>query len=226
MTLQDSITELQENVADLYAKLETRFTENQLIKDLWTAMSHDISHQILTMKALPSSFWKQIKGEGLAETIAHIQRFKGIEKIEDLSLRSSLELALSAEQSTILKAYVPIIRLLRKNWTDKSLDFYIMVKAHLARITRVTQSFSGDPSIIQRAQLVFNNFDKEVQTIESALKSTKPSPEHPAPEKKYIQKSQAEAKPSHTVPKHVQTHHKHAKPLAEKLNLQRRRARG
>ena len=226
MTLQGSITELQENVAELFAKLETRFTENQLIRDLWTAMSHDISHQIQTMKALPSSFWKQIKDEGLAETIARIQRFKSIEKIEDLSLRSSLELALSVEQSTILKAYVPIIRLLRKNWTDKALDFYIMVKAHLARITRVTQSFSGDPAGIQRAQQVLTNFDKEVQDMESALKSAKPSPEHPSQEKKHILKPQAESKAAHAVPKHVPSHHNHAKPLAEKINLQRRRARG
>jgi hypothetical protein len=230
MNLQGSITELQDTILRLYLQLEERIKENQIIRDLWTAMGHDVAQQKRSMIVLPPSFWHQLKEEmdGTIRAIAEGTRKQAFEIKEDHLLKSCLDHALSLEEPTILKIYVPIIRKLRENWTDRALDFYIMVKAHLARITRVTQSFAGDPSVIQRANLLLQRFEKEVQEPLHVAVVPKPRqvagvqhhPEkHPKrPAKKVV------SKPAATLAKHAKSHHKRTKPLVEKM-LPRRRAR-
>jgi hypothetical protein len=158
------------------------------------------------------------------------------EKPGDLPLKQCFETALRFEQPTIMKIYVPIIRSLRKNWTNTALDFYIMVKAHLARITRVMESFSGDPLAIQRSNLLQQSFEKEVQTPQEVIK-----PAEKANKKRVIQpiresggkskspsRKQVSAKPLSkivSVPaKHAKIHHSRTKPLVKNLGLQSRRA--
>jgi hypothetical protein len=233
MNLHGSISELQHAVAQLYNKLAQRFTENKTICELWGAMAHDISHQINSLNALPPSFWTRLKQEmdGSTETLASGHRAEISEKNLELSLKNCLELSISIEEPLILKAYVPIIRGLRENQENQSLDFYIMVKAHLARITRVTQAYSGDPLLIQRSNLLLQTFEKEVQEKLSVVKKAEKSVHH------IISKSRGEkqeSKPVRTAPKHKNhplaakralNRPGRVKPLVEKVDMHRRRAR-
>jgi hypothetical protein len=227
MNLQGCIAELQDTLENLYLEIEHRFKENQLIRDLWTAMAHDITQQKRSMSVLPSSFWHQIKEEqaGWPEAISESIRPQADAKQKEMSLRHCFEHALQLEEPTILNVYIPIIRKLRENWTDQALDFYIMVKAHITRITRVTQSFAGDPVIIQRSSLLLQRFEKEVQGPQSTL-------EHPARKghtaqaalEKYPSKPKKAAPKAPAMTKHAKTHHSRTKPMVEKINLTRRRA--
>jgi hypothetical protein len=230
MNLQGSITELQNTVAQLYLQLEQRFKENQIIRDLWSAMAHDVEQQKRSLNALPASFWNQLKAEkdGVVEALSERTKKQIVDKKEDNSLNGCFERALLFEEPTILSIYIPIIRKLRENWTDQALDFYIMVKAHLARITRVTQSFAGDPLVIQRSNLLLQRFEKGVQEphITAEPKVRKPQAVQPAREKHATKPLKKKiSKPAPALAKHAKSHHKHAKPLVEKINLQRRRVR-
>jgi hypothetical protein len=234
MNLYVSTTELQNTLVQLYLKFEQRFKENALIRELWSGMAHDILQQMASLKSFPSSFWLQLSKNQDGRMEADIQNAKLqiAEKPEDLSLKQCFETALRFEQPTILKIYVPIIRSLRKDCT--ALDFYIMVKAHLARITRVTESFSGNPLVIQRSNLLQQSFEKEVQTPQEIVKSSEKEnkkrviqPTHEPEEKsRSASKKQASAKPSSklaSVPaKHAKNHHSRSKPLVKNLGLQRR----
>jgi hypothetical protein len=230
MNLQGSITEIQDTVLRLYLQLEEHFKENQIIRDLWTAMAHDVAQQKRSMIVLAPSFWHQLKEEmeGTLRAISEETRKLTIENKEDHLLKSCLDHALSLEEPTILKIYVPIIRKLRENWTDRALDFYIMVKAHLARITRVTQSFAGDPVVIQRANLLLQRFEKEVQEPSHIAVAPKQQRAAGVPNigEKHAKKPAKKviSKPAATLAKHAKAHHKRTKPLVEKI-LPRRRAR-
>jgi hypothetical protein len=239
MNLYVSTTELQNTLVQLYLKFEQRFNENALIRELWSGMAHDILHQMASLKSFPSSFWLQLSKDQDGRMEADIQNAKLqiAEKTEDLSLKQCFETSLRFEQPTILKIYVPIIRSLRKNWTNTALDFYIMVKAHLARITRVIESFSGDPLAIQRSNLLQQSFEKEVQTPHEIAKPAEKEnkerviqPTHnPGGKSKGASKKQVSTKPSSkiaSVPaKHAKNHHSRTKHLVKNLGLQRRRSR-
>lgn len=229
MNLQGSITENQNAIHQLYLKLEHSFTENSLIRELWNSMAQDVSRQIDSLKKLPVSFWTQKKKnpEGLSEAAHQVHSPQTFDKDEVLSLKTCFSLALEFEEPTILKVYVPIIRSLRKDWTNASLDFYIMVKAHLARIVRVTESFSGDPILIQRANLLLQTFEKEVQEPEIiAIIPDKKSVTPGTKQKTNLEsKKKKPLKVAHPLAKHAKTPHGRTKPLAKKVELPRRRAR-
>ena len=230
MNLQGSITELQESIAKLYLDLEQRFRENPLIRDLWSAMAHDMTQQKHSTNALPPSFWHQLKDKQHELAGAITEGKQASEKKGDQPLRSCFEQALAFEEATILKIYVPIIRKLRENWTEKALDFYIMVKAHLARITRVIQSFAGDPVTIQRSNLLLQRFEKEVQEPQVVIERKLPKVRAAQAAREKLpakpQKSQKKAVARHApaIGKREKTHHKRTKPLVEKIRLSRRRA--
>jgi hypothetical protein len=223
MNLYGSITEFQNAVVQLYLKLEHRFKENGLIRELWSAMAHDVAQQISGLKALPPSFWSQLNKDrdGLFEAVIEGARHQITEKPEDLSLRSCFELALGLEEPTILKIYVPIIRSLRENWTASSLDFYIEVKAHLARIMRMIESFSGDPIMVQRSNLLLRSFEKEVQEPLAEIRRPEKKARASQPPR---EKKREMAKHARPLAKHATIHHGRTKPLVKKVDLQRRQA--
>ncbi len=248
MNLHGSVTELQNKTVQLYLKLEQRFSENTLVRELWSAMAHDISQQIDSLKALPPSFWQQVVKDqnGSFEASLKSAQPQAVEKTDDISLPASFELVLCFEEPAILKVYVPIIKSLRKNLTVPALDFYIMVKSHLARIVRVTGSFSGNPLAIQRSLLLMQSFEKEIQEppvvynfperkkVRAGLPLVEKKPvmeKKPAiarksvVEKKPAAKSKSTPKPAHPLSKHVKIHHSRTKPLVKKVNIPRRRAR-
>ncbi|HSW39264.1 MAG TPA: hypothetical protein VLL97_07210 [Acidobacteriota bacterium] len=166
-SLKSFITEHQNSAYQLYLKLEHRFTENNIIRGQWNAMANDIFLQIESLKAFPQSFWNQIKtdNELLPENNGDKAKTRSLDvDVNDgTSLRRSFEIVLQIEEPMIASIYTPLIRSLRKNWTDAAIDFYILVKAHIVRIVRITESFSGDPHVIQRANLLMHSFEKEVQ---------------------------------------------------------------
>ncbi len=165
MNLNRSMADLQKAAIQLYLKLQQRFKDNVLIRELWSSMANDLSQQRDSLKALPSSFWNQLQKEHneLLQTVVPYAHLQVTDNIKDMPLKSCIESSLQFEEPTILKIYIPIIRSLRENHTDPALDFYIMVKAHLARIARMTASFSGDPVIIQRSSLLLQSFEREIQ---------------------------------------------------------------
>ncbi len=228
MNLKRSITKLQNNTANLYLKFEQRFRENGLIRELWSSMAHDISQQIQSLKSLPLSLWNQLKKEQSLISEEVIKRAIGQvnENKEDISIRECFESVLEIEEATILKIYVPIIRSLRKNLTNPALDFYIMVKAHLTRIMREMESFSGDPVLIQRSGLLLKTFEQEVQEPEIVAKP----PKKRTLFKKADRKKKAPARQKHLskrvrpMAKRVKIRHSRTKPLVKKVALQRRRA--
>ncbi len=235
MNLRGSITELQDRISKLYLKHKQQFSENILIRDLWSAMAKDVDRQTSSLEALPVSFWNQLKNsqDGLCEAIQTARQSQIIENKEDFSLRACFAETLSIEEPTILKVYVPIIRKLRENWTDHALDFYIMVKAHLARIVRMTASYSGDPLLMQRSNLLLINFEREVQEpqipiIPSARKIHAVRPAADAKIDQQKKKARQVAKPpkkAHSPIKHAKIRTSRAKSLGTKMSLRRRRAR-
>ena len=230
MNLHGSIKELQSKISQLYLKLEDRFSENGLIRELWGAMAHDIEQQVTSLNALPQSFWKQLNRDqnfplmGAAESA----RNQSIENEEDQSLNGYFGSALCYEEPTILKVYAPLIRTIRENSMAPALDFYIMVKAHLARITRVTQSFSGDPTIVQRANTLLQAFEREVQ--EPHIVVPQPDKESRKRAMQRILQSTKKQKKTNKAPKArplakpAKILRRHPKPLVKKVGITRRRA--
>ncbi|MDI9613711.1 MAG: hypothetical protein QM330_11800 [Acidobacteriota bacterium] len=165
MNLQGSINERQNTLLKLYLSLKQRFTKNNLTIAFWNAMESDVADQIRNLKALPPAFWRQLKQADDAPDLAAAggQKDYALEKEGVPSLQSTFEIALAAEEPLILETYVPIIRALRKNRAGAALDFYILVKAHLARIVRGAKSFAGDPLLVQRANVLLQGFERELQ---------------------------------------------------------------
>jgi len=230
MSLHGSIKERQNTLVQLYLKLEQRFSENQLIRELWSTMAHDVSQQIQSLDALPQSFWNQLKkdAEALSVEAAESARQQTVDIDETLSLRLCLEQALRIEEPTILKVYVPLIRRLRENLTAPALDFYIMVKAHLTRIARVTQSYSGDPVIIQRSNSLLQVFEKEVQEphIEVRIpRKTNSRAAQAQPHREPAKKARKAAAKPHPLAKRGKALRSRTKPIVKKVGIQRRRAR-
>jgi hypothetical protein len=231
MSLQGSIADLQEGLVKVYLELEQRFNENLIIKDLWSAMAHDVTQQKRSMALLPPSFWKKLKDEkdSFSKSLPAIfrQRF---DNEGDKSLKSCFDRALFFEEPTVSKIYIPIIRKLRENWTDQALDFYIMVKAHLARVARVTQAFAGDPMTIQRSSMLLQHFEKEVQepkviTQPSARKGYVVQPAAVTAKRQAKPQKRARPKMAPSLAKRAKSRRTGTKPLVKKISLQRRRVR-
>jgi hypothetical protein len=229
MNLNGSITDLQNAEIQVYLKLAHRFKDNGLIREFWSAMANDVSQQKSSLKALPISFWKQMQKSHseLTEAIIPYARHQADENTEDMPLKACFDVIMQFEEPTILKIYVPIIRSLRENRTNPALDFYITLKAHLARIVRITGSFSGDPIVIQRSSLLLQSFEKAVQEpqAKNTPLETKAQAKRAARRKDTANKSKKALKQAGTLAKRAKTLHHRAKPLVKKVELQRRRAR-
>ncbi len=166
MSLKGAFAKVQLTGGNYYLKLAQFFEENPLIRETWAAMAQDVEIQAASLEGLQPRFWKMLKSEeeSLLATIRQEIPIKAIDKIEDRSLHSGFIHCLDFEEPLILRAYVPLIRLLRTEWSNRALDFYITVKSHVARISRMIQPFSIDPALIQRAQNLQQRFEFEVQS--------------------------------------------------------------
>jgi len=172
MTLLSIIAGHQNSLLQLYRKLEERFEENSIIQTLWRDMAGDVSLQIQSLKSFPSSLWNQFKnapGDDFESAIKSIS--SPPVNMTEISLRDSFEISLQFSEPVVLKIYARIVRLLRKNSTAPALNFYILVKAYAARLVRTTESFSGDPLLIRRAQLLIAGLEREVQEPTPEIKA-------------------------------------------------------
>jgi len=176
MNLQGAIVEQQNLLLRFYRKLEERFGENGVIQSLWREMAGDVSMQIQSLKSLPTSTWNQFKNSLNNSFESAVNEVKETSTqtadVSNLSLRDCFEISLQLAEPVVLNIYARLIRTLRKNSTTQVLNFYILVKTFVARLLRTTQSFSGDPLLIRRAQLLLAGLEKEVQ---------EPDPENKVP---------------------------------------------
>jgi hypothetical protein len=167
MNLSGAIVEHQNSLLQLYRKLEERFEENGVIRTFWRDMTGDISLQIQSIKAFPPSLWNQLKsvpGNSFESAVKSVKEdARPPSDISSNSLRDCFEISLRLTEPVVLKIYARIIRMLRQNSTAPALNFYILVKTYVARLVRSIDSFTGDPLLIRRAQLLIVGLEKEVQ---------------------------------------------------------------
>jgi hypothetical protein len=230
-TLRGSLSQLQRAVAKIYSQLQQRFEGNYLVSSVWAAMDHDLQVQVESLKKLPPSFWQSLKNQEKELARAAELVHPANADWRSGSLRSCLTRTIDLEEPIILKVYAPFIRRLRSEWTEHALDFYVMVKAHIARVAHSIQLFSGDPSLSLRCAVLLHSFEKEVQEppeVEVARSIRKKSAKKSAPAKPKTKKAalrraqaSAEKRPIGTLDKIK----KHAKPMVQKIKLAPRRAR-
>ncbi len=236
MILKSFLEKTQKSGAQFYVRLSQIFESNQIIHDTWSAMAQDMEQQAAGLEALPRTLWKNLP-EDTSPIIEALQSSLSAQKIgkqENHSLHGWFERMLMVEEPLIMKAYVPIIRRLRGESTDRTLEFYIMVKAHVARLLSLIQPFEGDPAILSRVTMLRDSFEHEVQApaiVPAALRhASKVKPRVKASEK-HSSKTRAAAR----VPRRVKSvkplgNRKHVskltKPMVGKLELRRSRARG
>jgi hypothetical protein len=166
MNLPGSIAKLQKIGIQLYLKLAQSFNNNQLIRSTWLLLAQDLEKEAASVTELPHSFWKhlEVPGEALKEpALPCLGPNPGETGIEDHSLGTCFRQTLNFEEPLILGVYVPIIRRLRTEWISQALDFYIIVKAHVARLAHLVEPFSMDPALVHRSVLLLERFEKEVQ---------------------------------------------------------------
>jgi len=172
-----AIVEHQNSLLRFYRKLEERFEENSIIQSFWRGMAGDVSSQIQSLKSLPPSIWNQFKNDADNSFESAVKAVKEITAppadIANISLRDCFDISLQLAEPAVLKIYARVIRMLRKNPTVPALNFYILLKAHVARLVRTTESFAGDPLLIRRAQLLLAGLEKEVK--EPALEIKAPA---------------------------------------------------
>jgi hypothetical protein len=236
MNLYGSFAKLQNSAARFYVELAQYFKENKLIRDVWLEMAHDKEQQIATLRSLPPSFWSELikRRDGLFEAAQSCFPPAEYSKDEERSLKKCFAKTLEFEEPIFLKVCAPLIRQLRTEWTDHALDFYIMIKAHVARILRVVQSFSGDPILVQRASTLLQDFEKEVQAPEAPQVTVAPRASKKAvawKRNRAVRKAlthKAKAQPSSrslSLSKRTKSITPRGKPLVKGIELHRRRAR-
>lgn len=203
-----------------------------MVRTLWASMGHDLQAQVESLKKLPPSFWQALKSQekdlsrAAAMLCPHSNEISG-------SLQSCLSKTLDLEEPIILTLYAPLIRRLRSEWNEHALDFFVMVKAHISRLTQSIQMFSGDPALILRCTGLLQNFEKEVQEqpavedIKSAKRSNKASKKPVQARKKATAAKQQKIKTSAGKNRALALARiaKRSKPLVQKIEISRRRAR-
>lgn len=223
MGLQGALAKLQKNGADLYLQMAEFFTENAVVRAGWTELARDLEHQADTLRTLPAAFWNQLRADEVAIKAAVERCATGARNCTTHSLSGCFAQALAFEEPLILNTYVPLIRILRTgSLTSHGLDFYILVKAHVARLVRMIEPFSSDPAVLQRAHSLLEQFEREVQ--QPAVDATAVQQVKAPKNRKRVRPAAAEqSKQIHTRaprPKNISA----AKRLVKKLGLPRRQA--
>lgn len=242
MNLWGPLKKLQKRCSSLYLLLAQRFSTNSLIRDSWATMAQDLDQQAASLRALRPSFWKQLKKQekGLLTAIKQVSSQFEKDRLDhpsEWSLHDCLARTLDFEEPIILQIYAPLIYRLRTQWTERDLGFYVLVNAHVTRLTRLVQPFSGDPTLTQRSIDLLLRFEREVQ---------RPQPEPAAKKKKAKKKARRSRQPARPalkrarkaavrlrmlakrprpLVKRAKVLAKRSKPLVKNIKLARRRAR-
>jgi hypothetical protein len=196
-----------------------------MIRESWQLMAQDMEQQAESLQTIPARFWVLLKDaeSALEKAVRENPDPGSLESADGRSMHGCFDRMLRFEEPVTLKVCAPLIRRLRTESRGHALDFYIMVKAHIARLIRLVQPFSGDPSFTQNAQRLLEAFEHEVQAPESPL---------PAPPKK-VRRRAAAGKPLQTktarstakAPRTAERAKKlarHPQPLVGKIEIRRR----
>ncbi len=237
MSLKAAFAKVQNTGGQFYLQLAQFFEENPLIRETWNAMAQDLEQQAASLDGLPSPFWNMLKSDEkvLLDVTRECISLQTLENHEDRSLHHCYVRTLDIEEPLILRSYVPLIRLLRTEWSDHALDFYIMVKSHMARISRIIQPFSVDPVLLQRVHNLQLRFEFEVQApviaeVEPPRKVARikrAGSSRPGAVQKLRKAPTASRTTKRALPLAKRAQHivKRTKPLVHKLEISRRRAR-
>jgi len=172
MKLWSPIAKLQRRGAGLYLRLAERFAGNAVIRDTWTAMASDLDQQTSSLKSLRPAFWKLLEKQEkeLLQGISESAPPAANDPLDpaDWTLQASFARTLDFEERFTLKVYAPIVYRMREQ-SGGPLDFYVIVHAHLTRLARLIQPFSGDPVLTQRCLNLVHQFEKEAQGPEPEI---------------------------------------------------------
>ncbi len=224
------IAKLQRAAAKRYFALQQHFVGNNLVSETWGAMAHDWVSQAESLKKLPTAFWLSLREDEKKLAQAAESQLAQYNGESAAGLTGSLALALRQEEPVVLTIYAPLIHRLRTNWTDLALDFYVLIRLHLSRLTQFVQAYAGDPALSQSCTMLLVNFEKEVQktdeipvkpSMKKARKLSAHARRHQEKAAVRTQRQTAKARPARN---HVRIP-KHTKRIVKKLEISRRRAR-
>jgi len=237
MNLQASLARFLKTGSIFYKKRADCFGQNQIVRDAWLRLAEDMDLQASSLKNLPPTFWGEIETgqHDLIERVDSGFPIKGDSRPCDaVPLEESIGRSLSLEEPVVLKIYAPLIRRLRTAWTNRALDFYVIVKSHVAGLMRLVQTYCGDPALIQRAAALLENFEKEAQEPEfveppkaakkSSSRTRKVAARATRPKAGTASKTPRKAR-SRPLAGRARAVTKAAKPLVRKLRISSRRAR-
>jgi hypothetical protein len=235
MNLLGSIAKLQKIGIQFYLELAQAFNSNELIHSTWLALAQDLEQQTASLKELPQSFWKKLEmPEAELPAAAPFCQDSG-QAEGGRSLVSCFGHILDFEEPIILKVYVPVIRRLRTAWLNQALDFYIIVKAHVARLAHLVEPYSIDPALVHRSIKLIELFEKEVQSPPAPIrvlvthrrKKTKSAREskRATAAKTRTTRTKLRAKKYQNPVKRKKSIPTRAKPIISKIEVGRRRAR-
>lgn len=164
--LKASLLKLQKKQARTYFDISERFRENSLVCEKWRAIGTGLERQAEVLKALPLSFWKGLDGREARSLLKAVEAARDSARagiLEQDSLRQCFINRLDFEEPVILGIYAPILRNLKANWTDRALDWYVLVRSHLTRLIQLIEPFCGDPALAHRCALLVERFDQALQ---------------------------------------------------------------
>ncbi len=155
----------------------------------------------------------------------------------ETSLEQCFAMILELEEPIILKVYPPILQALRAHWSDRAMNFYVMVRAHASNLASLIGPFCGDPNLLQRSNGLIQKFEQELQR-QQVIERAGPAPVRRSSRKAVRGKKSSisgarktsKARPPKRQKVRVRSARprvlsKSSKPLVRNLKLARRRAR-
>jgi len=235
MNLQGSLAKFLKTGSIFYQKRAECFNENHIVRDAWLRLAEDMDWQASSLKGLPPALWNEIQASQneLLGSVANGFPIKGDSRpCEAVPLQESIGQSLLLEEPVVLGIYAPLIRKLRTAWTNRALDFYVIVKSHVTGLMRLVQTYCGDPALIQRAASLLESFEKEAQEPEFIV-IRKVARDSRSRKHKDVRaprpKARTARKPSRKVPgrplaSRARSASKASKPLVRKIRISSRRA--
>ena len=236
--IRTHILKLQKNRISFYLIAAERFKSNHLIHDKYVGLARNLETHTAALEMLQTS-WKRLQ-ESQAKTVLEALN-SALSAIpgrvpEETPLRQYLAWTLDLEEPAIMGIYAPIFRLLKANWTDRSMDVYVMVRSHLARLQQLIEPYCGDPTLSRRCGLLAQNLEHELQRslaadrqsageVRSKARLAAKDPdcrEHVAGRH---HKARKPLKPARMAANRAERLAKRTKPLVRNIKMARRRAR-
>ena len=171
--IRTSLVKIQKHRVKFYLDASEQFTTNSLVHEKWVEIANDLEAQGAGLKSLPRSLWLLVgneDGTSLLATMEQAIKAAAVKTDGEVSLRQYITSTLNLEEPVVLGIYAPLVRILRANWTDRALDFYVMARSHLTRLVRLVKPFCGDPTLIHRATSLVERFEQEVQQPQIVIK--------------------------------------------------------